>query len=55
MLLNVPGAHVGFSSRLLPSGQKEPAAQGLHEDAPVSSWYVDAGQSMHVALRLAGA
>ena len=46
----VPGAHVGGNSRLLPTGQREPAAHGLHDDAPDSFWYVDAGQSVHIGL-----
>ena len=54
-LAYVPGSHVGGSSSELPRGQKLPCAHGLHDDAPNSSWYVDAGHSVHVALRARGA
>ena len=51
----VPGTQAGGSSSELPRGHRDPAIHGLQADAPGSFWYVEAGQSVHAALRSAGA
>ena len=51
----VPSGHAGWSSREEPRGQKEPAKHGVHDEAPVSFWYVDAGHSSQVTLMRAAA